>query len=139
MTGYTEKTDVWAIGVTALWMIHGRHPWNSSYNPWRHEDPTSERIRPLFHEMYTEGVANLTGIKNKGRLLKSCFVAVPLAISQMTNLSFQALKEAIRAMIRHPYAEKNSQKGARVSAAQALDMLTGKSEQPRKKARDSGH
>ncbi|KAH7230272.1 kinase-like domain-containing protein [Fusarium solani] len=115
MTGYTEKTDVWAIGVTALWMIHGRHPWNSSYNPWRHEDPTSERIRPLFHEMYTEGVANLTGIKNK------------------------ALKEAIRAMIRHPYAEKNSQKGARVSAAQALDMLSGKSEQPRKKARDSGH
>ncbi|KAJ3453883.1 hypothetical protein MRS44_018515 [Fusarium solani] len=115
MTGYTEKTDVWAIGVTALWLIHRRHPWNSSYNPWRRGDPASERIRPHFQKMYKEGVASL---------------------ADMTNI---ALKQAILAMIRHPYAEQSSQREERVSAAQALNMLIGNPEQPRKKARDSEH
>ncbi|RSL89259.1 hypothetical protein CDV31_015907 [Fusarium ambrosium] len=64
MTGYTEKTDVWAIGVTALWLIHRRHPWNSSYNPWRRGDPASERIRPHFQKMYKEGVASLADMTN---------------------------------------------------------------------------
>lgn len=89
MTGYTEKTDVWAIGVTALWLIHRRHPWNSSYNPWRRGDPASERIRPHFQKMYKEGVASLADMTNIGKLPRSCFLKSRLQCPRRLTCGFK--------------------------------------------------
>ena len=66
MTGYTEKTDVWSIGVMALWMIEGRHPWRTNANPWR-PGPRHYGSQALFHAMYQEALTGLNNCTDEGK------------------------------------------------------------------------
>lgn len=56
MTGFTATADVWAVGVIALWLLRGNHPWLPRVNPWR-SDLGNERDQQKFHDKYNQGVA----------------------------------------------------------------------------------
>ncbi|KAI9155687.1 MAP kinase-interacting serine/threonine-protein kinase 1 [Paramyrothecium foliicola] len=99
MTGYDESSDVWSIGVIALWMIHGRHPWKTNTNPWRPGDQYA-REQVIFFDKYKEAVAS------------------------MERLAHEGLTEAILGMIRHPYAKQAAQRETRFSAAEALGHVS---------------
>ncbi|KAH7142305.1 kinase-like domain-containing protein [Fusarium sp. MPI-SDFR-AT-0072] len=98
MTGYNELADLWSIGVMAMEMIRGRHPWRQSNNPWRLGSEASELQRE-FKAMYREAVETLNKLHNK------------------------ALREMVLGMVRHPYAETPAQRQSRLTAKEALRLL----------------
>lgn len=51
MGQFDYTTDVWAIGVAALRMLLGKHPWQFSVNPWR-QGREFESYRERFHTEY---------------------------------------------------------------------------------------
>ena len=51
MGQFDYSTDVWAIGVVALRMLLGKHPWQFSINPWR-QGQEFESYRGRFHTEY---------------------------------------------------------------------------------------
>ena len=64
---FTPTTDVWAVGVTAIWMLLGRHPWQYRVNPWR-EGEASEGKRWLFHRHYDAAVKSIGGCEDEGKV-----------------------------------------------------------------------
>ncbi|KAL5592679.1 hypothetical protein FOVSG1_006310 [Fusarium oxysporum f. sp. vasinfectum] len=98
MTGYDELADIWSIGVMAIEMIRGRHPWRQGKNPWR---PGSEatQLQKEFQDMYGEAVEALKKLHN------------------------EALKNTVLGMVRHPYAETSAQRQSRLTAKGALSLL----------------
>ncbi|KAH7308999.1 kinase-like domain-containing protein [Stachybotrys elegans] len=110
MTGYNETSDVWSVGVMALWMIHGRQPWRTSVNPWR-PGPQYAREQPHFLGRYKEAIDSTEELGNRG------------------------LRHAVLGMIRHPYAEQSNQRRPRFSASEALRYLSGDDSQTAKRAK----
>ncbi|KAJ4044857.1 Protein kinase [Fusarium oxysporum] len=98
MTGYNELADIWSIGVMAIEMIWGRHPWRQGKNPWK---PGSEAsgLQKEFQDMYGEAVGALNKLHDK------------------------ALRNAVIGMVRHPYAETSVQRQSRLTAKEALRLL----------------
>ncbi|KAK5991493.1 MAP kinase kinase kinase mkh1-like protein [Cladobotryum mycophilum] len=102
LDGFDATTDVWAVGVMALWLLRGRHPWQFGINPWR---SGHEQHRERFHD-------NFDGI---------------VAFIHRSNLS--ALGTCILQMIRHPYAHAAECKQRRPTAQQALAILDMENQQ----------
>ncbi|KAF5973807.1 STE protein kinase [Fusarium bulbicola] len=98
MTGYNELADIWSIGVVAIEMPSGRHPWRQVKNPWR-PSAEAEELQKEFHDMYGE------------------------AIDTLNKLHDEALREAVLGMVRHPYAETSAQRESRLTAKEALRLL----------------
>ncbi|KAI3574108.1 kinase-like domain-containing protein [Fusarium oxysporum f. sp. albedinis] len=98
MTGYNELADIWSIGVMALEMIQGRHPWRQSNNPWRTGSEAGQLQRE-FKAMYQEAIGNLNKLDN------------------------EALRNAVLGMVRHPYAETSTQRQSRLTAKEALHLM----------------
>ncbi|PCD21230.1 STE protein kinase [Fusarium graminearum] len=94
----TPTTDVWAVGVVAIWMLLGRHPWQYRVNPWR-EGEAFEGKRWLFHRHYDDGVKSIGGCED------------------------EELGTAVLQMIRHPYARTEEQKKTRPGCREILQML----------------
>ncbi|KAH8662667.1 kinase-like domain-containing protein [Ilyonectria robusta] len=95
---FNFSTDVWAVGVTALWMLYGRHPWQLSINPWR-QGQEFENKRQLFHRQYED----VTG--------------------WIANSNPKALGKAILQMIRHPFARTEEQRSQRPGCREILNIL----------------
>ncbi|KAG7403530.1 MAP kinase kinase kinase mkh1 [Fusarium oxysporum f. sp. raphani] len=91
---FTATTDVWAVGVAAIWMLLGRHPWQYRVNPWR-EGEAFEGKRWLFHRHYDAAV----------KIIGECE------------------DEAVLQMIRHPYARMEEQKKTRPGCWEVLQMF----------------
>ncbi|KAF4494401.1 STE kinase [Fusarium agapanthi] len=98
MTGYNELADTWSVGVMAIEMIWGRHPWRQGKNPWRLGSEADE-LQKEFHDMYGE------------------------AVNALNKLHDKALRNAIVGMVRHPYAETSAQRQSRLTAKEALRLL----------------
>jgi serine/threonine protein kinase len=64
MKGYDELADIWSIGVMAIEMIRGRHPWRQGKNPWRPD--LDGQLQREFEDMYREAVEALDNIHNEG-------------------------------------------------------------------------
>ena len=64
---FTPTTDVWAVGVTAIWMLLGRHPWQYRVNPWR-EGEDFEGKRWLFHRHYDAAVKSIGECEDEGKV-----------------------------------------------------------------------
>ncbi|GKU10710.1 ste protein kinase [Fusarium langsethiae] len=97
MTGYNELTDIWSIGVMAIEMISGQHPWRQGKNPWRPGSEASQ-LQKEFHDMYGETVDALNKL--------------------------HSLRDAVLGMVRHPYAETLAQRESRLTAKEALSLLS---------------
>jgi serine/threonine protein kinase len=65
MTGYNELADIWSIGVMAIEMIWGRHPWRQGKNPWRPGSEAGE-LQKDFHDMYGEAADALNNLHDDG-------------------------------------------------------------------------
>ncbi|KAF9766550.1 hypothetical protein IL306_001026 [Fusarium sp. DS 682] len=65
MTGYDELADIWSIGVMAIEMIQGRHPWRQGKNPWRSGSEASQ-LQKEFQDMYGESIEALNKLQNEG-------------------------------------------------------------------------
>ncbi|KID81806.1 Protein kinase-like domain protein [Metarhizium guizhouense ARSEF 977] len=65
MEGFSHLTDIWSVGVMALWALQRRHPWRGRPNPWRvgHE---YARERPGFFQKYGEGIAYVKTLRQEG-------------------------------------------------------------------------
>ena len=65
MTGFAQVTDVWGVGVIALWMVLGRHPWRHHKNPWQ---PGQEYIaeQRLFDQKYEDALDRTREVRNTG-------------------------------------------------------------------------
>ncbi|KAG8664397.1 hypothetical protein FPOAC2_13340 [Fusarium poae] len=94
----TPTADVWAVGVAAIWMLLGRHPWQHRVNPWR-EGEAFEGKRWLFHRHYDAAVKSIGGCED------------------------EELGTAVLQMIRHPYARTEEQKKTRLGCREILQML----------------
>ncbi|KAG8424584.1 hypothetical protein J3458_001361 [Metarhizium acridum] len=57
LDGFTA-TSVWAVGVVAIWLLFGRHPWPCLVNPWR-AGLECEKHRPQFHKNFGKAVADI--------------------------------------------------------------------------------
>ncbi|GKU11854.1 unnamed protein product, partial [Fusarium langsethiae] len=99
MTGYNELTDIWSIGVMAIEMISGQHPWRQGKNPWRPGSEASQ-LQKEFHDMYGE------------------------TVDALNKLHCKALRDAVLGMVRHPYAETLAQRESRLTAKEALSLLS---------------
>ncbi|KAM5528715.1 hypothetical protein FOXYSP1_19196 [Fusarium oxysporum f. sp. phaseoli] len=64
---FTTTTDVWAVGVAAIWILLGRHPWQYRVNPWR-EGEAFEGIRWLFHRHYDDAMKSIRQCEDKGKV-----------------------------------------------------------------------
>ncbi|KAI1051275.1 hypothetical protein LB505_013826 [Fusarium chuoi] len=98
MTGYKELADLWSIGVMAIEMIWGRHPWRQGKNPWR-PGPEASELQTEFQDMYGE------------------------AVDALNKLRDEALRDAVLGMVRHPYAKTSAQRQSRLTAKEALRLL----------------
>ncbi|KAF5674703.1 STE kinase [Fusarium denticulatum] len=98
MTGYNELADIWSIGVMAIELIWGRHPWRQVKNPWR-PGPEASMLQKEFHDMYGE------------------------AVDALNKIDDEALRDAVIGMVRHPYAETSAQCQSRLTAKEALRLL----------------
>ncbi|KAK2671568.1 Protein kinase domain [Fusarium oxysporum f. sp. vasinfectum] len=98
MGQFTATTDVWAVGVAAIWMLLGRHPWQHRDNPWR-DGERYEIKRPFFHVQYDAARENIVNCEDK------------------------SLGIAILQMIRHPYAHMEDQRKARPTCREVIQML----------------
>ncbi|TWU70493.1 hypothetical protein ED733_000624 [Metarhizium rileyi] len=58
LDGFTATSDVWAVGVVAIWLLFGRHPWPCLVNPWR-AGLEYEKHQPQFHKNFGKAVANI--------------------------------------------------------------------------------
>lgn len=63
---FNATTDVWGVGITALWMLLGRHPWQFGHNPWR-DGEMYERNRPFFHMEYEKVTQRLRNGNSRGK------------------------------------------------------------------------
>ncbi|RYC81356.1 hypothetical protein BFJ63_vAg15747 [Fusarium oxysporum f. sp. narcissi] len=63
MTGYNELADIWSIGVMAIEMIRGRHPWRPSSE--------SSQLQKQLLDMYGETFKALIKLDNQGMALNS--------------------------------------------------------------------
>ncbi|RTE83057.1 hypothetical protein BHE90_002391 [Fusarium euwallaceae] len=100
MGQFDYTTDVWAVGVAALRMLLGKHPWQFSVNPWR-EGKEFESCRVRFHTEYNR-VTRVMASNYPGEL-----------------------GTAILQMIRHPYAYAEEQSKRRSSCREILEVLGG--------------
>ncbi|KAG4291565.1 STE protein kinase [Fusarium proliferatum] len=98
MTGYNELADLWSIGVMAIEMIWGRHPWRHGKNPWR-PGPEASELQKEFQDMYGE------------------------TVDALNKLHDEALRDAVVGMVRHPYAETSAQRQSRLTAKEGLRLL----------------
>ncbi|RSL47260.1 hypothetical protein CEP54_013500 [Fusarium duplospermum] len=105
MGQFDYTTDVWAIGVAALRMLLGKHPWQFSVNPWR-EGKEFENYRERFHTEY-DRVTRVMASNYPGEL-----------------------GTAILQMIRHPYAHAEEQSKKRPSCREVLEVLGSSETKP---------
>ncbi len=68
MEGFGQSSDIWSVGVLLIWLYNRQHPWNQEPNPWR-SGPEHERLRPRFHVLYKEAVAQFRAMGNTGEFL----------------------------------------------------------------------
>ncbi|KAJ4214306.1 hypothetical protein NW759_010323 [Fusarium solani] len=100
MGQFDYTADVWAIGVAALRMLLGKHPWQFSVNPWR-EGHEFEGYRERFHAEYDR-------------------------VTQVITSNYPGkLGTAILQMIRHPHARVEEQAQRRPSCREILEVLGG--------------
>ncbi|KAK4068337.1 hypothetical protein Purlil1_13814 [Purpureocillium lilacinum] len=98
LTGFSYTADVWAVGITAIWLLCGQHPWPCAVNPWRVE-PEYQLRRPNFHDEFDK------------------------VVDDFERSDFGVLGKAILRMIRHPYARNARYRGQRDSSKEILRML----------------
>lgn len=59
MSHYDHGADIWPMGVIAIELTYGRHPFRFAINPWRPGEQ-HEEIRPAFHQRYQAAVDKLS-------------------------------------------------------------------------------
>ena len=111
LEGFDETTDIWCVGVIALWMLRGgSHPWMMRLNPWRSE-PEAVARRRQWMDMYTR------------------------ALTSLPSTGCADLISTVLQMVRFPYAECEPQKQGRPRAADLLGTLSGVGARRAKKMR----
>ncbi|KAF7861352.1 hypothetical protein EAF04_007917 [Stromatinia cepivora] len=83
---YTQKINVWSLGIVGFELIYGYHPWSLVKNPWR-IGRDFERLRPSFNDSYEDAMSLLcTDKPNKNSdclkvsLLLALIISPPLAL-----------------------------------------------------------
>ncbi|OAA34196.1 Protein kinase-like domain protein [Metarhizium rileyi] len=66
LDGFTATSDVWAVGVVAIWLLFGRHPWPCLVNPWR-AGLEYEKHQPQFHKNLAKPLLTFDDITWMGR------------------------------------------------------------------------
>lgn len=118
---YNHTEDIWALGITACYVLLGIRPFQDSQgNPWREDAANKEARRKRFHRQYKTTLEWITELRTSSK------VPYHIKLCLLINSIIGAIRRIIFNALRFEEAKYSGQNFPRYTGSQLLqDLVRG--------------